>query len=70
MRGWQDIGFVLPKRARHAGPKSGLFCQNRRSRAAATTAAHGLRRRLGATAPSSSSKALMAAFRRDSARRS
>jgi hypothetical protein len=51
-------------------PTSGLFCQNPRSPAAAATAAHGSRRRDGAAGTSSASNALIAAFRRDSARRS
>jgi hypothetical protein len=52
-------------------PKTGLFCQNRPSLAAAMTAAHGSRRRrLGAGPPCNASNALMAEFRRDSARRS
>jgi hypothetical protein len=51
-------------------PKSALFCQNPRSRATDATATHGSRRRRGAATGSSESNALIADFRRESARRS
>jgi len=54
-----------------ARPQSGLFCQSLLSPAAAATAAQGLRGgRFGPASPCKASKALMADFRRDSARRS
>jgi hypothetical protein len=54
----------------HALRESGLFCQNPRNPAAAATAHHGLRRRGGAGGRPTASNALIAALRRDSARRS
>ena len=48
--------------------KSGLFCQNPRSLAAAATATQGSRRGRGAAASSTESNALIADLRRDSAR--
>jgi hypothetical protein len=68
VRGRRAEGVKAP--SRRSEQTTALFCQNPRTLAAAATAAHGLQRRRGATAPSSESNALIAALRRDSARRS
>jgi hypothetical protein len=51
-------------------PELGSFRQSSRCLAAAATAAHGLRHRRGAAGRATASNALIAEFRRDSARRS